>query len=193
MPFIIDPNTKVQGETVEEYCQQQRRWGEVLVVGLVSSYPRRVSKSGLALTTGKFGRILSRPHQLIQYCCRRRRRRSDEQLGLSSDTVKQTPLFKAEYEQGENLSDVVETLVQIAHDEWGVTDVDSLKDYLVQDHGKGSGPCRDSLGETHDVWDTWSPLLCDPTSRDDDDDDTDESQCHPSSSTTVHIFRCPGC
>ena len=54
--------------------------------------------------------------------------------------MKQT-LFKAEYEQGKNLSDVVETLVQIAHDEWGVTDVDSLKDYLVQDHGKGSGPC----------------------------------------------------
>ena len=51
--------------------------------------------------------------------------------------MKQT-LFKAKYEQGKNLSDVVETLVQIAHDEWGVTDVDSLQEYLVQDHGEAA-------------------------------------------------------
>lgn len=59
-------------------------------------------------------------------------------MSTDTDTVNQV-LFRAEYEEGQNISQV-ETLVQLAQRELGIVtaeeDVESLRTFLTQDQGK---------------------------------------------------------
>jgi predicted DsbA family dithiol-disulfide isomerase len=66
-------------------------------------------------------------HQMIQFC--------RDQQNMSTDLVNKA-LFKAEYEEGKNLSDV-QTLVELAHD-LGVVDLELLHDYLMKDEGRSA-------------------------------------------------------
>lgn len=67
-------------------------------------------------------------HQLIHYC---------QEHGISSsDTINQI-LFRAEYEQGLNLS-LVDTLVQLACTELESVDGEDLRNYLTRDQGKNA-------------------------------------------------------
>jgi predicted DsbA family dithiol-disulfide isomerase len=75
-------------------------------------------------------------HQLIQYC---------QERGISSSDRINQILFRAEYEQGLNLS-LVDTLVQLACTEIGggssgnvddtTINVEELREYLMRDQGK---------------------------------------------------------
>lgn len=119
---MIDPGTNPNGETVEAYCQ--RRWGGA---GWTNRLKTEGKKDGAEFGNWQWWPHTSRAHQLVQYC--------DENDICSTDKVNQF-LFRAQYENGENISDVT-TLVQICK-KLGLRaeKEDELTEYLAQEQGK---------------------------------------------------------
>ena len=123
-PFVIDPGTHVEGESVESYCR--RRWGSS---GWTHHLQSEGRKDGANFGTWTTWPNTWKAHQLIQFC--------RTAGGMSTDRVNQV-LFHAEYEEGRNISQV-ETLLQLAREELGIVQEDvleSLRTYLSQDQGK---------------------------------------------------------
>mmetsp|Transcript_54256 Transcript_54256/g.131641 ORF Transcript_54256/g.131641 Transcript_54256/m.131641 type:complete len:234 (+) Transcript_54256:124-825(+) len=130
-PFQIDPGTRLDGETVEDYCR--RRWGG-------SGWTNHLKQEGRKNGTGanfndwKWWPHTSKAHQLVHFC-------SSSSLSsapyCSSDRINQL-LFEAEYERGENIS-LVDVLVDIGR-KAGVPDskLDGLGRYLEDDEGKSN-------------------------------------------------------
>mmetsp|Transcript_108795 Transcript_108795/g.162727 ORF Transcript_108795/g.162727 Transcript_108795/m.162727 type:complete len:171 (-) Transcript_108795:22-534(-) len=116
---MIDPGTNPKGETVEAYCR--RRWGGA---GWTKSLISEGKKDGAKFEDWKWWPHTLKAHQLIQYCASQ---------GISTDKVNQL-LFRTEYENGENISQVG-TLVAIGQ-EAGVADTEELTSYLEKDKGE---------------------------------------------------------
>lgn len=119
-PFVIDPGTKLEGESVEAYCR--RRWGGS---GWTQHLKSEGRKDGAKFENWKIWPNTWKAHQLIQFC---------RDAGMSTDQVNQA-LFRAEYEQGKNISQV-DILVELAQNDLGMENVDSLRIFLEQDQGK---------------------------------------------------------
>lgn len=118
-PYIIDPRTNVEGEDVDAYCK--RRWGGS---GWIDQVKREGLKDGAKFTNWKVWPNTQKAHQLVRYCADR---------GVSTDRANQA-LFRAQYEEGRNISQIG-TLLGIAN-ELGVTDTTDLSDYLENDRGR---------------------------------------------------------
>lgn len=116
---MIDPGTNPNGEAVEDYCI--RRWGGS---GWTRSLKTSGARDGAVFADWKWWPHTLKAHQLVQYC---------ESKGISTDKANQR-LFHAEYEKGQNLSDV-SALVSIGKD-LGVEDESDLSSYLLEDKGK---------------------------------------------------------
>ena len=97
---MIDPGTNPKGETVEAYCH--RRWDGS---GWTQSMISDGKKDGANFGNWKWWPHTLKAHQLVQYCANQ---------NISTDKVNQL-LFQAEYENGENISNV-DTLVAIGTD-----------------------------------------------------------------------------
>lgn len=122
-PFMIDPGTNINGETVDAYCR--RRWGGA---GWTKSMIASGKQDGAIFGNWKWWPHTLKAHQLIQFLCSHNlinNKNSDSDssednnnsLSSSSsssmsDRVNQA-LFCAEYEQGENISNI-DTLLGIA-------------------------------------------------------------------------------
>ena len=104
-PFIIDPGTSLKGETVEAYCR--RRWGGS---GWTRSMIAGGRKDGANFSNWQWWPNTLKAHQLVQFLCNEGR--AARHGPLSSNVVNQR-LFEAQYELGENISDL-DTLVDIA-------------------------------------------------------------------------------
>ena len=133
-PFIIDPGTQLEGESVESYCQ--RRWGgSGWTQHLITEGRQDGGGGGARFENWQVWPNTWKAHQFIQYCCH------DNPAGISTDIVNQV-LFRAEYEEGRNIS-LVETLVELAqtNEELGMmhldpAGIDALRRYLTEDQGK---------------------------------------------------------
>lgn len=120
-PFMIDPNTDPNGETVDAYCR--RRWGGA---GWIDHLKQEGRKDGANFGNWKWWPHTSRAHQLVQYC--------DINNVCNTDKVNQI-LFRAQYENGENISDV-NVLVQIGKELGLPADKElELKEYLEEEQG----------------------------------------------------------
>jgi predicted DsbA family dithiol-disulfide isomerase len=117
-PFMIDPGTNPNGESVEDYCR--RRWGGS---GWTRSLKTSGARDGAKFANWKYWPHTLKAHQLVQYC---------ESKGISTDKVNQL-LFQREYEEGENISNVP-TLVSIGKD-LGMDEQD-LSTYLSENRGE---------------------------------------------------------
>jgi predicted DsbA family dithiol-disulfide isomerase len=120
-PYQIDPGTKLTGEPFEAYCK--RRWGS-------SSWTDRLRATGTP-EGATFGNWQWWPntlksHQWIQY--------GKEKHNLDTSQANAL-LFRALYEDGENLSET-NTLVNLAAKEFTDWDLDDLCEYL--DGNKGA-------------------------------------------------------
>jgi predicted DsbA family dithiol-disulfide isomerase len=148
-PFMIDPGTNKNGETVDAYCR--RRWGGA---GWTKSMIASGKKDGATFGNWKWWPHTLKAHQLIQFLCshnpiinksqyRDNSSSSSSSSSSMSDRVNQA-LFRAEYEQGENISNI-DTLIEIARqlllqeNPNSYTNVaqilDELSTYLTQDLG----------------------------------------------------------
>jgi predicted DsbA family dithiol-disulfide isomerase len=121
-PFMIDPGTNVNGETVENYCR--RRWGGA---GWTNNLKSEGRKDGAKFANWKWWPHTLKAHQLVQYCA------DQEDNNITTDKVNES-LFRAEYENGENISEV-DALVRIGT-ELGVQHPNELSIYLTDDQGK---------------------------------------------------------
>lgn len=121
-PYIIDPGTNVDGETVESYCK--RRWGGS---GWTKSLKVEGRKDGANFANWKMWPHTLKAHQLIQFC---------KQNNLASSDKVNELLFQAEYEKGLNISKV-EILVDIAKDNLGLSpsSLADLSEFLTGNHG----------------------------------------------------------
>lgn len=117
-PFQIDPGTNTQGEKFEAYCQ--RRWGGS---GWTNHLMQEGRKDGATFQNWKWWPNTLKAHQLISFA---------EKKGVSTNLCNSV-LFKAEYEEGKNIS-LTEVLVQIAKDELNLPE-DVLRPYLEADEG----------------------------------------------------------
>mmetsp|Transcript_27742 Transcript_27742/g.77752 ORF Transcript_27742/g.77752 Transcript_27742/m.77752 type:complete len:169 (-) Transcript_27742:266-772(-) len=118
---MIDPGTNIQGETVQAYCE--RRWGSD---GWTQRLKQEGRKDGARFGNWKYWPHTMKAHQLVLYC---------ETNGLSTDKCNAL-LFDAEYEQGENLSDV-DALVRIA-ETMEIEDMSELRRYLSDDEARNA-------------------------------------------------------
>ena len=120
---MIDPGTHKKGEGVEAYCR--RRWGGS---GWTRHLIQEGTKDGARFGDWKWWPHTLKAHQLVQYC--------DQKGVASTDKVNQF-LFQAEYERGENISNI-DTLVEIGQSLGleGDERKRELKDYLTDDGGK---------------------------------------------------------
>lgn len=136
-PFQIDPGIEKNGEAFSDYAQ--RRWG--------TPDPRWMNRlrSEGRKDGANFGNIqwvpnTSRAHQLIQFCASK---------GLSSTDRLNALLFRAQYEDGENIAlvDVLVRIGQKAASEVGANiDADELRNYLALETGKPEVEQEISLG-----------------------------------------------
>jgi len=124
-PFQIDPGTNIKGETVDDYCN--RRWGGA---GWTHQLKSEGRKDGANFGNWKWWPHTSKAHQLIQYCKTKKIASTDRLNAL---------LFRAEYEDGQNISevDVLVSIGQEAASESGVSiDANELTNYLAKNEGK---------------------------------------------------------
>eukprot|EP00548_Thalassiothrix_antarctica_P005984 CAMPEP_0194148636 /NCGR_PEP_ID=MMETSP0152-20130528/33593_1 /TAXON_ID=1049557 /ORGANISM="Thalassiothrix antarctica, Strain L6-D1" /LENGTH=200 /DNA_ID=CAMNT_0038850289 /DNA_START=235 /DNA_END=837 /DNA_ORIENTATION=- len=120
-PYMIDPGTATKGEDVEAYCR--RRWGGS---GWTIHTKSEGKKDGGAMFNNwKWWPHTLKAHQLIEYC---------RTKGISTDKLNEE-LFKAEYEEGKNISEV-NILVEIGMKALLNGDKTDLTRYLVEDQGK---------------------------------------------------------
>jgi predicted DsbA family dithiol-disulfide isomerase len=130
-PYIIDPNTKADGEEFEAY--NIRRWGS-------SGWTHGLKRNGRRVGAN-FNNWITWPntlkaHQLIAYVTNTKRR-SDNKKPTTSDC--NAVIFDAMYECGENVS-LVDTLVRIGQEKLGVTDGEApdLRSHLENNVGARS-------------------------------------------------------
>mmetsp|Transcript_20374 Transcript_20374/g.48992 ORF Transcript_20374/g.48992 Transcript_20374/m.48992 type:complete len:223 (-) Transcript_20374:243-911(-) len=140
-PYIIDPNTKNDGEEFEAY--NVRRWGSS---GWTHGLKRSGRKVGANFANWQTWPNTLRAHQLIAYVTDPRRRRvggaiiaqggGDDGLSLPSTSECNSAIFESMYERGANVSSV-ETLIDIATRELGVTEgeVSDLRSHLENNVG----------------------------------------------------------
>jgi len=126
-PYIIDPNTKTDGEEFEAY--NIRRWGSS---GWTHGLKRSGSKVGANFSNWKTWPNTLRAHQLISYVTSTKRK--VENIPTTSEC--NAAIFDAMYERGENVS-LVNTLVKIGTERLGVStsEVDDLKLHLENNVG----------------------------------------------------------
>ena len=133
-PYMIDPNTKTEGEEFEAY--NIRRWGSS---GWTHSLKRSGQKVGANFSNWKTWPNTLKPHQLIAYVTNPNRDVDDK----PSTSECNAAIFDAMYEQGENVS-LVDTLVKIGKDQLGITD-DEVAD--LQSHLENNAGARDVMKE----------------------------------------------
>ena len=133
-PYMIDPNTKTEGEEFEAY--NIRRWGSS---GWTHSLKRSGQKVGANFSNWKTWPNTLKAHQLIAYVTNPNRDVDDK----PSTSECNAAIFDAMYEQGENVS-LVDTLVKIGKDQLGITD-DEVAD--LQSHLENNAGARDVMKE----------------------------------------------
>ena len=133
-PYMIDPNTKTEGEEFEAY--NIRRWGSS---GWTHSLKRSGQKVGANFSNWKTWPNTLKAHQSIAYVTNSNRGVDDK----PSTSECNAAIFDAIYEQGENVS-LVDTLVKIGKDQLGITD-DELAD--LQSHLENNTGARDVMKE----------------------------------------------
>lgn len=122
-PYMIDPNTKTDGEEFEAYCT--RRWGS-------SGWTHGLRRSGRKVGAN-FGNWSTWPntlkaHQLIAYVTNPERRGAAEEDDKKPSTSEcNAVIFDAMYERGENVS-LVDTLVKIGTERLGVSEGEEAAD-----------------------------------------------------------------
>lgn len=120
-PFMIDPNTSIDGEEFEAY--NIRRWGG-------SSWTHQLKrvgkKDGATFQNWKWWPNTLKAHQLIHY--------AKMTCGLDTSTSNAV-IFRALYEEGENVS-LLDTLVRIGIEKLGLPDENNLRRYLEEDEGE---------------------------------------------------------
>ena len=126
-PYIIDPNTKIDGEEFEAY--NIRRWGSS---GWTHGLKRSGSKVGAKFSNWKTWPNTLRAHQLIAYVTNPARKVENKPTTSECNAA----VFDAMYERGENVS-LVDTLVNIGTERLGVSasEVDDLKLHLDNNVG----------------------------------------------------------
>ena len=126
-PYIIDPNTKTDGEEFEAY--NIRRWGSS---GWTHGLKRSGRKVGANFQSWKTWPNTLRAHQLIAYITNPERNVDDKPTTSECNAA----IFNAMYECGENVS-LVDTLVNIGTDRLGVAanEVDDLRLHLENNVG----------------------------------------------------------
>lgn len=126
-PFQIDPSVDENGVSFADYCQ--KRWGDP-----DPKWMDRLKSAGRK-DGANFGNIQWVPntikaHQLIHFCASK---------GFSSTDRLNALLFRAQYEEGENIAlvDVLVSIGQKAASEAGATiSAEELKNYLATNEGK---------------------------------------------------------
>jgi len=164
---MIDPGTNTEGEDVEDYCR--RRWGGS---GWTHSLKLEGKKDGAKFDNWKWWPHTLKAHQLVQYCCSNNNNNNksgeEEKIIISSDKVNQL-LFEAEYENGQNLSDV-NVLLEIGKT-LGIKDENDLAMYLALDKGKEQVQKDIAIGRQRYQISGVPHFII--SSSDDDDDDQD--------------------
>ena len=126
-PYIIDPNTKTDGEEFEAY--NIRRWGGS---GWTNGLKRSGRKVGANFSNWKTWPNTLRAHQLIAYVTNPERKSENKPTTSECNAA----IFDAMYERGENVS-LVDTLVKIGTERLGLStcEADDLKVYLENNVG----------------------------------------------------------
>ena len=126
-PYIIDPNTKIDGEEFEAY--NIRRWGSS---GWTHGLKRSGGKVGANFSNWKTWPNTLRAHQLIAYVTSPARKVENKPTTSECNAA----IFDAMYERGENVS-LVDTLVSIGTERLGVSasEIDDLKRHLDNNVG----------------------------------------------------------
>ncbi|KAL7555092.1 LOW QUALITY PROTEIN: hypothetical protein ACHAWF_018805 [Thalassiosira exigua] len=126
-PYMIDPNTKKEGEEFEAY--NIRRWGSS---GWTHSLKRSGRKVGANFNNWVTWPNTLKAHQLIAYVTDPNRRASTKPSTSDCNAA----IFDAMYECGENVS-LVETLVKIGQERLGVaeSEADTLRSHLENNEG----------------------------------------------------------
>ncbi|KAL7427295.1 hypothetical protein ACHAXM_000788 [Skeletonema potamos] len=126
-PYIIDPNTKTDGEEFEAY--NIRRWGSS---GWTIGLKRSGKKVGANFSNWKTWPNTLRAHQLIAYVTNPNRNVENKPTTSECNAA----IFDAMYERGENIS-LVETLVNIGTERLGVSssEADDLQMHLENNVG----------------------------------------------------------
>jgi len=128
-PYIIDPNTKIDGEEFEAY--NIRRWGSS---GWTRSLKTSGRKVGATFENWKTWPNTLRAHQLIAFVTSNDRLASVENVPTTAEC--NAALFEATYELGENIS-LVDTLVKIGTEKLrvGSEEIPRLRSYLENNEG----------------------------------------------------------
>jgi predicted DsbA family dithiol-disulfide isomerase len=127
-PYIIDPNTKLDGEEFEAY--NIRRWGGS---GWTNGLKRSGKKVGANFSNWQTWPNTLRAHQLISYITNPARKSDNKPTTSECNAA----IFDAMYERGENVS-LVETLVQIGINHLGISsseEADDLRLHLENNVG----------------------------------------------------------
>jgi len=117
-PFQIDPNTALQGESMEGYCR--RRWGGS---GWTVHLKQEGAKDGATFSNWSWWPNTLKGHRFVAFA---------ETKGVDSDTANKV-IFDALYERGENIS-LVPTLARIGEN-LGLNG-EELRKYLESDAGE---------------------------------------------------------
>ncbi|KAL7541728.1 hypothetical protein ACHAXR_011160 [Thalassiosira sp. AJA248-18] len=126
-PYMIDPNTKKEGEEFEAY--NIRRWGSS---GWTQGLKRSGRKVGANFNNWVTWPNTLKAHQLIAFVTNPNRQVENQPSTAECNAA----IFDAMYECGENVS-LVETLVKIGQDKLGVTqdEVAKLRSHLQNNEG----------------------------------------------------------
>lgn len=121
-PYIIDPNTKIDGEEFEAY--NIRRWGSS---GWTHGLKHSGKKVGANFSNWKTWPNTLRAHQLISYVTNPDRKVENKPTTSECNAA----IFNSMYENGENVS-LADTLVEIGTGRLGVStsEADDLKLHL---------------------------------------------------------------
>ena len=121
-PYIIDPNTKIDGEEFEAY--NIRRWGSS---GWTHGLKQSGKKVGANFSNWKTWPNTLRAHQLISYVTNPDRKVENKPTTSECNAA----IFNSMYENGENVS-LADTLVEIGTGRLGVStsEADDLKLHL---------------------------------------------------------------
>jgi len=118
-PYMIDPNTNINGEEFEAY--NRRRWGGS---GWTSQLKQEGRKDGAMFNNWMWWPNTMKSHQLVKL--------ADEKFGVPTNKCN-AALFHALYEEGKNIS-LLDVLVQIGKDELGIPEND-VRTYLQNEEG----------------------------------------------------------
>ncbi|KAL7431978.1 hypothetical protein ACHAXH_004223 [Discostella pseudostelligera] len=146
-PYIIDPNTKTEGEEFESY--NIRRWGSS---GWTHGLKRSGRKVGANFNSWKTWPNTLKAHQLIAYITSNPNRPAVGPDVSSRPTTSEcnAAIFEAMYERGENVS-LTDTLVKIGTEKLGITheEVQDLRSHLETNAGAKDVMKEIQLGRRH--------------------------------------------